>query len=44
MGFKVMEGAMFQPYQVAELSSFVDVGLDLESRIIAGTTVTINAG
>ena len=38
MGDNVMEGAMFQPHQVPELSS----GLDLEARIV-GTTATFNA-
>ena len=38
-----MEGAKFQPHQGAELSSFVDVSLNLEARI-AGTSETINAG
>ena len=28
-----MEGAMFQTHQVIELSSFVDVALDVEARI-----------
>ena len=43
MGDNVMEGAMFQVHQVAELSSFVYVALDLEA-IIEGTTETLNAG
>ena len=38
-----MEVSMFQPHQVAELSSFVYVDLDLEA-IIEGTNETINAG
>ena len=35
-----MEGAMFQPHQVAELSSFVYVALNLEERI-EGTSETM---
>ena len=42
MGDNVMVGAMFQPHQKAELSIFVYVTLDLETKI-EGTSVTINA-
>ena len=38
-----MEVSMFQPHQVAEVSSFVYVALDIEA-IIEGTNETINAG
>ena len=31
--YNVMEGAMFHTHQGIELSSFVDVALDLEARI-----------
>ena len=37
-----MKGAIFQPHQATELSSFVYVALHLEARI-AGTSETINA-
>ena len=43
MGDNIMEVALFQPHQVAELRSFVYVVLDLEARI-EGTSETINAG
>ena len=35
-----MEGTMFQPHQVTELNSFVNVALHLEARI-EGTSVII---
>ena len=35
-----MEGTMFQPHQVTELNSFVNVALHLEA-IIAGTSETM---
>ena len=41
--YNVMEGAMFHTHQGIELSSFVDVALDLEAGT-TGTNETINAG